>query len=93
MQQAERELQEDPGSGQQGGNSAAMPTPTAGASGEWSSAKRLSALRGARGRDRGGDAHAVAEEMYVYPAIEEHVPNGAKEVRHDRRSTTGSSRW
>ena len=28
--------------------------------------------------------HAVAEEMYVYPAIEEHVPNGAEEVRHDK---------
>ena len=25
--------------------------------------------------------HAVAEEMYVYPAIGEHVPNGAEEVR------------
>ena len=29
--------------------------------------------------------HAVAEEMYVYPAIEEHVPNGAEEVEHDKR--------
>jgi hypothetical protein len=28
--------------------------------------------------------HAVAEEMYVYPAIEEHVPNGAQEVEHDK---------
>lgn len=29
--------------------------------------------------------HAVAEEMYVYPAIEEHVPNGAEKVEHDKR--------
>jgi hemerythrin-like domain-containing protein len=29
--------------------------------------------------------HAVAEEMYVYPAIEEHVPNGAEEVKHDKQ--------
>lgn len=29
--------------------------------------------------------HAVAEEMYVYPAIEEHVPNGKHEVEHDKR--------
>lgn len=29
--------------------------------------------------------HAVAEEMHVYPAIEEHVPNGAEEVEHDKR--------
>jgi len=29
--------------------------------------------------------HAVAEEMYVYPAIEEHVPNGAEEVGHDKQ--------
>ncbi|WP_138445052.1 hemerythrin domain-containing protein [Sinomonas susongensis] len=28
--------------------------------------------------------HAVAEEMYVYPAVEEHVPNGAEEVEHDK---------
>ena len=28
--------------------------------------------------------HAVAEEMYVYPAIEEHVPNGAQQVAHDK---------
>ena len=28
--------------------------------------------------------HAVAEEMYVYPAIEQHVPNGAEEVAHDK---------
>lgn len=28
--------------------------------------------------------HAVAEEMYVYPAIEEHVPNGAEAVEHDK---------
>src|SRR3954468_14531214 len=28
--------------------------------------------------------HAVAEEMYVYPAVEEHVPNGAQEVEHDK---------
>jgi hemerythrin superfamily protein len=29
--------------------------------------------------------HAVAEEMFVYPAIKEHVPNGAKEVEHDKQ--------
>ncbi|MGX5359927.1 hemerythrin domain-containing protein [Kocuria sp. KH4] len=29
--------------------------------------------------------HAVAEEMHVYPAVEEHVPDGAKEVEHDKR--------
>jgi iron-sulfur cluster repair protein YtfE (RIC family) len=29
--------------------------------------------------------HAVAEEMYVYPAIAEHVPDGAAEVEHDKR--------
>jgi hemerythrin-like domain-containing protein len=28
--------------------------------------------------------HAVAEEMYVYPAIAKHVPNGAEEVAHDK---------
>ncbi|MFO0889232.1 MAG: hemerythrin domain-containing protein [Isosphaeraceae bacterium] len=28
--------------------------------------------------------HAVAEEMYVYPAVEEHVPNGARKVEHDK---------
>ncbi|EYD77493.1 hypothetical protein Rumeso_00918 [Rubellimicrobium mesophilum DSM 19309] len=28
--------------------------------------------------------HAVAEEMYVYPAIKKHVPNGAAEVEHDK---------
>jgi len=27
--------------------------------------------------------HAVAEEMYVYPAIREHVPDGDKAVQHD----------
>ncbi len=27
--------------------------------------------------------HAVAEEMYVYPAMRKHVPNGEKEVEHD----------
>ena len=29
--------------------------------------------------------HAVAEEMHVYPAVEEHVPDGAEEVEHDKR--------
>jgi hypothetical protein len=29
--------------------------------------------------------HAVAEEMYVYPAVEEHVPDGAQEVAHDKQ--------
>jgi hemerythrin superfamily protein len=28
--------------------------------------------------------HAVAEEMFVYPAIERHVPDGAEAVRHDK---------
>ena len=28
--------------------------------------------------------HAVAEEMFVYPAIEEHMPNGKAEVKHDK---------
>lgn len=28
--------------------------------------------------------HAVAEEMYVYPAIEERVPNGTAAVEHDK---------
>jgi hemerythrin superfamily protein len=27
--------------------------------------------------------HAIAEEMYVYPAIREHVPDGDQEVEHD----------
>jgi hemerythrin superfamily protein len=29
--------------------------------------------------------HAVAEEMYVYPAMEKHIPNGAEEVEHDKK--------
>lgn len=29
--------------------------------------------------------HAVAEEMHVYPAIEEHVPNGAEMADHDKQ--------
>lgn len=29
--------------------------------------------------------HAVAEEMFVYPAVEEHVPDGAEEVAHDKQ--------
>lgn len=28
--------------------------------------------------------HAVAEEMYVYPAIKKHIPNGTDEVEHDK---------
>ena len=28
--------------------------------------------------------HSVAEEMYVYPAIKEHLPNGAEAVAHDK---------
>ena len=28
--------------------------------------------------------HAVAEEMYVYPAIKEHLPDGPEEVEHDK---------
>lgn len=27
--------------------------------------------------------HSVAEEMYVYPAMRDNVPNGAAEVQHD----------
>jgi hemerythrin superfamily protein len=27
--------------------------------------------------------HAIAEEMYVYPAMREHLPEGEKEVAHD----------
>jgi hemerythrin superfamily protein len=27
--------------------------------------------------------HSVAEEMYVYPAMRDHVPNGEKAVEHD----------
>jgi hypothetical protein len=27
--------------------------------------------------------HAIAEEMYVYPALREHLPEGDKEVQHD----------
>jgi len=27
--------------------------------------------------------HAIAEEMYVYPAMKEHLPDGADEVEHD----------
>jgi hemerythrin superfamily protein len=27
--------------------------------------------------------HAIAEEMYVYPAMREHVPGGDEEVEHD----------
>ncbi|GAA1133892.1 hemerythrin domain-containing protein [Citricoccus alkalitolerans] len=29
--------------------------------------------------------HAVAEEMFVYPAMEKHLPNGAEEVEHDKK--------
>ena len=29
--------------------------------------------------------HAVAEEMYVYPAIEKYIPNGTEEVEHDKQ--------
>jgi hemerythrin superfamily protein len=29
--------------------------------------------------------HAVAEEMFVYPAIEDHVPNGKEDVEHDKK--------
>lgn len=29
--------------------------------------------------------HAVAEEMFVYPAMEKHLPNGAEEVEHDTK--------
>lgn len=29
--------------------------------------------------------HAVAEEMYAYPAIEDHVPDGKEEVEHDKK--------
>jgi hemerythrin superfamily protein len=29
--------------------------------------------------------HAVAEEMFVYPAVEEHMPNGSEEIEHDKQ--------
>ena len=29
--------------------------------------------------------HAVAEEMYVYPAVEKHLPDGKQEVEHDKQ--------
>jgi hemerythrin-like domain-containing protein len=29
--------------------------------------------------------HAVAEEIHVYPAMEEYLPNGAEEVDHDKQ--------
>jgi hemerythrin superfamily protein len=29
--------------------------------------------------------HAVAEEMFVYPAVEEHMPNGKEEIEHDKQ--------
>ena len=29
--------------------------------------------------------HAVAEEMFVYPAVEEHVPGGTQQVEHDKQ--------
>jgi len=29
--------------------------------------------------------HAVAEEMYVYPVVKDHVPNGAEDVEHDKK--------
>jgi hemerythrin superfamily protein len=29
--------------------------------------------------------HAVAEEMYVYPAVERHVPGGKEMVEHDKQ--------
>jgi hemerythrin superfamily protein len=29
--------------------------------------------------------HAVAEEMYVYPAVERSVPNGTAKVEHDKQ--------
>lgn len=29
--------------------------------------------------------HAVAEEMYVYPAVEKHVPGGSEHVEHDKK--------
>ena len=29
--------------------------------------------------------HAVAEEMFVYPAVEEHVPDGKAKVEHDKQ--------
>ena len=29
--------------------------------------------------------HAIAEEMYVYPAMREHVPDGEQAVKHDNQ--------
>lgn len=28
--------------------------------------------------------HSVAEEMHVYPVMEQHLPNGSEEVEHDK---------
>lgn len=28
--------------------------------------------------------HAVAEEMFVYPEMEKHIPNGTEDVEHDK---------
>lgn len=33
--------------------------------------------------------HAVAEEMYVYPEMEKHLPNGAEDVAHDKQEHDG----
>ncbi|MGD7002192.1 hemerythrin domain-containing protein [Corynebacterium halotolerans] len=29
--------------------------------------------------------HSVAEEMFVYPEMEKHLPNGSEEVEHDKK--------
>ena len=29
--------------------------------------------------------HAVAEEMFVYPEMEKHIPNGTEDVEHDKK--------
>ena len=31
--------------------------------------------------------HSVSEEMYVYPAMREYVPDGEQAVHHDKRSS------
>ncbi|MHA6794440.1 hemerythrin domain-containing protein [Pseudonocardia bannensis] len=36
--------------------------------------------------------HSVAEEMYVYPAMREHLPNGEEAVQHDIEEHQGLER-
>jgi hemerythrin superfamily protein len=36
--------------------------------------------------------HSVSEEMYVYPAMREYVPDGEQAVQHDTEESTSNSR-